>query len=139
MKAKPILQSKGKKSPNRERPEPLAQPEPAKEPQASPPESVPFNEERWDELLPFEKDPYFLAEARLKCEHDGAVPYENAIDWLLRKAAALCDMVADAEYGMRKRGMKDEVLTMVADIIREQIEVANVLVSKMPKGPDRVA
>jgi hypothetical protein len=105
--------------PKREQPKPLP---------------APFNEQRWEDMLPYEKSEYFLAEARLKSEGPRGFPFSNAIDSLHRRAAALCDIVGEAAYSESGSEMPGDSLAIVMDIIREDIRVASVLARKMPEA-----
>jgi hypothetical protein len=105
--------------PKREQPKPLA---------------APFNEQRWEKMLPYEKAAYFLAEARLKTEGVEATAYLDGINWLHHRAVALCDIVGEAAYSDSGSEMPPESLSVVMGIIREDIEVASVLARKMPEA-----
>jgi len=96
------------------------------------PLSVPFNEERWEKLLPYERSAYFLAEARLKCEGGTSRDCFQAIDSLHCRAIALANIVWDAGFSESGCGIKGESLARVMEILREDIEVAKVLVDQIP-------
>jgi len=94
---------------------------------------APFNEQNWEKLLPYQKNSYFLAEARLKMQGVEGTGYLDAICWLHYRAAALCDIVSEAAYSESRSKMPGESLSVVMGIIREDIEVAGVLARKMPQ------
>jgi hypothetical protein len=95
---------------------------------------VPFNEKNWERLLPYQQHPYFLAEARLKMEGVEGAAHIDAINWLLYRSAALCDIVAEAGGSESESSFPRESLVTVMGIIREDIETAKVLAGKMHEG-----
>jgi hypothetical protein len=72
-----------------------------------------------------------LGEARLKTEPIEATAHIDAINWLHHRAAALCDIVAEAAYSDSGSKIPEESLAVVMGIIKEDIQVAGWIARKM--------
>jgi hypothetical protein len=90
-----------------------------------------FNEQGQENLSIHENHISCLGEARLKTEGVEAAAHIDAINYLHRRAASLCDIVGQAGYSESGSEMPSESLAVVMDIIREDVQVAGWIAGKL--------
>jgi hypothetical protein len=90
-----------------------------------------FNVKNWKDLLPYQKEAYFLAKARLENGEEMGHCHIDAINWLHHRVLALCDIVGEAAYSESGSEMPGESLAVVMGIIQEDIRVAGCITNNL--------
>ena len=88
---------------------------------------APSNEEREDELAPWQKEIVALAEARLSINGE-----RDMVPHMLRRALALCQIVEDMARGQMESEASLDALAMVMDIVREDLQQVKWLSMERP-------
>ncbi len=91
---------------------------------------APSNEERKDQLAPWQKEIVALAEARLTINAEG-----DLIPHMHRRAIALCRIVEDMALGQTESEISEDALAKVMEIVQEDLRVAKWLASGRPLDP----
>jgi hypothetical protein len=88
---------------------------------------APSNEERKDQLAPWQKEIIALAEARLSLNGEHAVVFN-----MHRRTLGLCRIVEDMAMGQTESGTSLDALAKVMEIVQEDIQVAKWITSGRP-------
>jgi hypothetical protein len=91
---------------------------------------TPSNEERKDELAPWQKLIVVLAEAHLSVNGE-----QDVISEMHRRAIMLCTIVEDMALGQTESETSLDALAMVMKVIQEDIQIARWISSGRPLDP----
>lgn len=93
---------------------------------------APLNREE-DSLLPYQKLACDLAEVRIRNQAVEAWAHFDALFWMQYRAIALCDIVQEMATSKSPNATPRDALATAMGIIREDIEVAQWILRKMPR------
>ena len=88
---------------------------------------APSNEERKDQLAPWQKEIVALAEARLSVNDE-----QDLVPRMLRRALGLCRIVEDMAMGQTESETSLNALSKVMEVVQEDLWVAKWITSGRP-------